>query len=212
MSKPTGSPQKITMTVKRASNNQTLAIYSIPSWIPASQTQPSTETDVDNGTASFPAACKVPAKYGTTGTQLVQTIQRADPALGNLETVTTTTWVAGSVGPVCVQLSDAIKTFYDYTLQNGFIVFVSGNALPLQLTTVTETLTLQSASTSNGTVTASRARGTMSSRSASSLAPNSFAAVSFARDRFEHAVRQKLGGMRKATFNRNFMSQGVQVL
>jgi hypothetical protein len=107
---------------------------------------------------------------------------------------------------------DSVQTFYDYTLQNGFVLFVSGNGLPIQLTTVSETLTLQSATTSGGTVTNALTRGTSAVRGTSSIASSAFAPLAFARARFEHAVREKLGGMRTATFNRNFMSQGVQTL
>lgn len=212
MSAPTGSPARIIYRIFNASGTQ-LAAYNLPSWIPSSMTQPSTETDVTSVHQTFPGACSVPAKYGTSGNQIVQTINRADPALGNLETQTTTTYTAGTAGPVCILMSDSIQTFYDYTLQNGFVVYVSGNAKPVQLTSLSETLTLQSAKTSGGTITQTVARGTSSaSRSTSSIAPAAFAPAAFARARFEHAVREKLGGMRKATFNRNFMSQGVQVL
>ncbi|MBV8370394.1 MAG: hypothetical protein JO036_15915 [Candidatus Eremiobacteraeota bacterium] len=209
---PSGTPPRITYRVFNSSGTQ-LAAFNIPSWIPASMTQPSTETDADNGSQTFPAACNVPAKYGTSGNQIVQTVNRADTALGNLETLTTTTYTSGTAGPVCIQMTDSIKTFYDYTLQNGFIVFVSGNAQPLQLTSVSETLALQSAKTSGGTTTQAVARGTSSaSRGASSIAPGAFAPLAFARARFEQAVRQKLDWMRKTTFNHNFMSQGVKVL
>jgi hypothetical protein len=210
ITKPTGTPQKISVTIK--TGNTIRGSLTIPSWIPASMTQPSTETDIDNGTTTYPAACKVPAKYGTSGNQIVQTINRADPALGNLETLTTTTYLSGTVGPVCIQMVDSVETFYDYTLQNGFVLFVSGNGLPIQLTTVSETLTLQSATTSGGTVTNALTRGTSAVRGTSSIASSAFAPLAFARARFEHAVREKLGGMRTATFNRNFMSQGVQTL
>jgi hypothetical protein len=210
ITKPTGNPLKITVSIKQGNTNR--GSLTIPSWIPATMTQPSTETDVDNGTTTYPAACKAPAKYGTSGNQLVQTINRADPALGNLETLTTTTYLSGTVGPVCIQMVDSVKTFYDYTLQNGFVLFVSGNGQPIQLTTVSETLTLQSATTSGGTVTNALTRGTSAVRGTSSIASSAFAPLAFARARFEHAVREKLGGMRTATFNRNFMSQGVQTL
>ena len=195
----------ITVAV-HASSGASRGTLTIPSWIPAGTTQPSTETDVNNGSKPFPAACNVPAKYGTSGNQIVQTINRVDPALGNLETQTTTTWVVGGVGPVCIQLSDAVQTFYDYTVQNGSILFVSGNAQPIQLTTITETLTLQSATTSNGKITQSMTRGT------TAIAPSAFAPVAFARARFDHAVRERLGGERTATFSRGFMSRGVQAL
>jgi hypothetical protein len=205
MSAPSAPPNpRIIFRVFNSAGTQ-LQAFSLPSWIPATQTQPSIETDVDNGSQTYPAACSVPAKYGTSGNRIVQTINRADPALGNLETQTTTTYLAPRVGPVCIQMTDSVQTFYDFTLQNGFVVLVSGGAVPIQLTSISETLTLQSASTESGTHTTTVARGT------SAVTSSAFAPVSFARARFDHAVREKLGGMRKATFNRNFASHGVTV-
>ena len=211
MTAPSGTPKRIILRLFRA-NGQQLAAYNLPSWIPANVTQPSTETDIDNGSTTYPASCNVPSKYGTSGNQIVQTINRVDPALGNLEILTTTTYTSGTVGPVCIQMTDAIQTFYDYTLQNGFIVFPSFTGAPVQLTSLTETLTLQSAKTSGGTVTQSTARGTSSSRTTSSVAPGAFPPVAFARARFEHAVREKTNWMRRQTFDHNFLSQGVQTL
>ncbi len=211
ITKPSGSPATITMTITRGNSN--LGSLTIPSWIPSALTKVSTETDSDNGTVTYPTACNVPAKYGASGNQLVQKIERVDPALGNRENETTTTYTAPSVGPVCIQLADSVQTFYDYTLQNGFLVFVSGNAQPLQLTTIAETLTLQSATTSSGAVTSAVKRGAASAgRTTASVPPDSFAPVAFARAHFEHIVRERLGGMRKATFSKNFMSKGVKSL
>jgi hypothetical protein len=209
--KPTGTPAKITVTIFRGNTNE--GSLTIPSWIPASMTQPSTETDVDSGTVTYPTPCNVPAKYGTSGNKLVQTINRVDSAFGNLETETTTTYTAPSVGPVCVQLADSVKTFYDYTLQNGFVLYASGNGQPVQLTSASETLTLQSATTSSGAVTTSVKRGAASAgRATASIPPNALAPVAFARAHFEHVVREKLGGMRKTTFSKSFMSKGVKSL
>jgi hypothetical protein len=205
MSAPSAPPNpRIILRVFQG--NTQVAAFNLPSWIPASLTHPSQETDADNGTQPFPAACNVPAKYGSSGNQIVQTINRADTALGNLETLQTTTYTAGTAGPVCIQMSDSVQTFYDYTGQNGFVILVSGGTTPIQLTSLSETLTLQSAKTSGGTVTQSASRGT------SSITPASFAPVAFAQARFQQAVRQKLNWMRRETFNHNFMSQGVKQL
>jgi hypothetical protein len=205
---PSGAPPRIIFRVFNSAGTQ-LAAFNIPSWIPASLTQPSSETDVSTTGVAFPAGCNVPAKYGTSGNRIVQTINRADTALGNLETLSTATYTSGTAGPVCIQMSDSVQTFYDYTLQNGFSVLVSGGTTPIQLTAISETLTLQSAKTSGGVVTQSTNRTTSS---AAASTPASFAPIAFAKARFEHAVRQKLNWMRKETFNRNFMSQGVHQL
>jgi hypothetical protein len=205
MTAPTGSPAKITFRVFNSSGTN-IQSFSLTPWFPAGVTQPSTETDVNNGPTTYPASCSVPAKYGTSGNQIVQTITRVDPALGNSEVMTTTTYVAPRVGPVCIQLADTVKTFYDYTLQNGFIVLVGSGTTNVQVTSLSETLTLQSASVEGGTTTLSTTRGT------SSLSSSAFAPVSFARARFEHAVREKTNWMRTQTFNPNFLSQGVKTL
>lgn len=212
MSAPSAPPNpRIILRVFQG--NTQVAAFNLPSWIPATLTQPSQETDVDNGTQPFPAACNVPAKYGSSGNQIVQTINRADTALGNLETLQTTTYTAGTAGPVCIQMTDSVQTFYDYTGQNGFVILVSGGTVPIQLTSLSETLALQSAKTSGGTITQSVSRGTSSAaRGTSSITPSSFAPVAFAQARFQHAVRQKLNWMRRETFNHNFMSQGVKQL
>lgn len=212
MTAPSAPPNpRIILRVFNSSGTQ-IAAFNIPSWIPTTMTQPSTETDVDNGSKTYPAACNVPAKYGTAGNQIVQTINRADPALGNLEVQTTTTYMAPRVGPVCIQMTDSVQTFYDYTLQNGFSLLVSGGTVPLELTSISETLTLQSAKTESGATTTSTSRTASSAtRAAATVTSSAFAPVSFARARFEHVVREKLGGMRKATFNRNFGSHGVTV-
>ena len=204
--KPTATnPSTITFQIRRL--NGAPATRTIPSWIPAGTTQPSTETDVDNGAVPYAAACNVPAKYGTSGTQIVQTINRVDPALGNLETLTTKTWVSNGVGPVCIQMTDAVSTFYDFTGQNGnFAIFFSNNAKPIQLTTISETLTLQSAMVQNGKVAASTKRGT------SSITSSAFAPAAVARARFERTVREKLDAIHKQNLNRDLTSNGVQAL
>ncbi len=211
MTAPTGSPAKITFRVFNSAGTN-IQSFSLTPWFPAGVTQPSTETDVDNGPTTYPASCSVPAKYGTSGNQIVQTITRVDPALGNSELMTTTTYVAPRVGPVCIQLADTVKTFYDYTLQNGFIVLVGSGTTNIQTTTLNETLTLQSASVEGGTTTLSSGRSTSGARTVSSASAMNFAPVAFARARFEHAVREKTNFMRRQTFNHNFLSQGVKTL
>jgi hypothetical protein len=199
----------ITMTIYRGST--VAGSLTIPSWIPSSLTQPSVETDADTAAVTYPSGCSVPAKYGTSGNKIVQTIERVDPALGNLETETTTTYTAPSVGPVCIQMNDDVGTYYDYTLQNGYVVYVSGNAQPVQVTSMSETLTLQSATTGSGTTTSSLKRGSSTVRG-SAFTPSALAPVAFARAHFEQQVHAQLAAQRKATFNKSFLSQGVKSL
>ncbi|HTD37702.1 MAG TPA: hypothetical protein VK669_09315 [Candidatus Limnocylindrales bacterium] len=185
---PSGSSPKITMQIYR--NGTLSSTISITSWIPAGTTQPSAETDTETLGVAFPASCGVPSKYGTSGNQTVQTIKRVDAPLGDAETETTTTYVAPGVGPVCVQMTDATNTYYDYTRQNGNFGVYYSNAQPVQTTSISETLTLQSASTQGGTSTKSALR------SSSSFAPSALAPVVLVRARFERVVRDRLAALR----------------
>jgi hypothetical protein len=214
LTKPTGTPPTITVTLFAETNNGLVneGSLTILSWIPTTLTQPSVETDTDNAGVSFPTACQVPAKYGTTGHQLVATINRVDAALGNAEVQTTTTYTAPSVGPVCIQIADTVNTFYDYTGQNNDnAIFVGELGHPVEITTLAETLTLQSATTSGGTVTSSAKRSTASS-AAAPMRPTAFAPVAFARARFDHLVHEQLKAIRKSTFNKMALPKGVKSL
>ncbi len=68
MTAPSGTPKTIMVRVFNSAGTHIAAI-STPSWIPASMTQPSTETDTDNGSQPFPAACTVPASTGPAATR-----------------------------------------------------------------------------------------------------------------------------------------------
>ena len=130
--------------------NPTIAptIVTIPAWYAAGQ-KLYTETDTDGGSPPFPRDCSVPAKIGSQGEKLVQTISRLDTILGFAETQTTTSYVVPNFGPACIVMNDVTKDYYDYqgdTLpgQNttGFFAYYSA---PYHTTTIDETLTLQSA-------------------------------------------------------------------
>jgi hypothetical protein len=211
MTAPAGTPAMITIALFAATPTglQSDGSATVRSWIPAGLTQLSTETDVDTASVAYPAACQVPAKYGTSGHQLVATIRRVDPALGNSEVETATTYTAPAVGPVCIVLADQVTTFYDYTGQNGSVITVGALGHPVQITATMETLTLQSATTSGGTIASSVKRGTASVSQA--FAPAAFAPVAFARARFEHAVRERVNAMRKTPTNKTSL-KGVKVL
>jgi hypothetical protein len=214
LTKPTGTPPTITVTLFSATSGGLVndGSVTILSWIPTTLTQPSVETDTDNAGVAYPAACQVPAKYGTSGHQLVATINRVDPALGNAEVQTTTTYTAPSVGPVCIQIADTVNTFYDYTGQNNDdAIFVGDLGHPVEITTLAETLTLQSATTSGGAVTSSTLRNSASS-TAAPLKPTAFAPVAFARARFDHLVHEQLKAIRKSTFNKSALPKGVKSL
>lgn len=107
------------------------------------------ELDRDNGAVPIPASCKVPSSpYGTQANEIEQRWVRTDTALGTLESFDQLTFVVPTFGVVCVQLSDRVLTYYDYTGQSNGAptgVSYSGGNLPLQTTTLATTLGLTSA-------------------------------------------------------------------
>jgi hypothetical protein len=118
----------------------TTSTTAIPNWMPASVPGSlASETDIDNGPASLPSACAVPASLAGTPNEIVQTKLAVDPLNGELETTTTTTYDTANVGPICVIVNDVQTDYYDFSGQNG-VGYFSGT--PQQTTTVNETLYL----------------------------------------------------------------------
>ena len=184
---PSGNPKTITLTTTNENQNPAVVrMYTMLSWIPTTLAHPSVETDTDGGVVAYPGSCSVPAKYGTSGNKIVQSINRADTALGNLETETITTYVNQLYGPVCIVMADNVQTYYDYTLQDGPYSIWVNYASPAEATTLSETLTLSSATTSAGTL------GLKRKTTASSALRTSYLPLAFARSRFERTVREHL--------------------
>lgn len=120
-------------------------------WYPGTPPQPpvlASETYVDTGSQPIPAACNVSAALATSGNALVQTISKTDTIFGEIESLTTTSYVAAA-GVVCTQLVDSVTQYYDYSGQT--FRTLATFSTPLQITTVTETLGL-TAETLLGTV------------------------------------------------------------
>jgi hypothetical protein len=120
-------------------------VYTAPAWYgTGTPVLYSQSTTVKTGIA-YPASCSVPATYGTSGNELVQTTTRLDTVLGYTDTQTQTTYTNTQYGPVCVVLSDVQNDYYDYQDDfadaNGFHFHFPGTAL--STATVSETLTLQ---------------------------------------------------------------------
>lgn len=105
-----------------------------------------TETDKNLGSATIPSSCAVPSAFGTTAMQLEQQVNSLDTALGSTETRKTDTYVVTGFGPVCVQVSDVTNAYYDFQNDTGYKWYY--NSTPMQTSTVSETLTLQSSGTS----------------------------------------------------------------
>jgi hypothetical protein len=125
----------------------TVTTTSIPNWIPTGflGTALATETDVDNGAATVPPACALPASFGTMANQLVQTKNRLDPMFGETEVETVTTYDMQTIGPVCTQINDVTTDYYDFSSQSVETKeTVNFEGTPQQITTIAETLALQS--------------------------------------------------------------------
>lgn len=121
-------------------------VYTSAMWYGTTPTLYSQSTKVATGIA-YPQSCAVPASYGTSGNTLTQTTVRTDTILGYTDNQTQTTYTNPQYGPVCVTLSDVQQDYYDYqddfATATGFHLHFPGTAL--STTTVTQTLTLQSA-------------------------------------------------------------------
>jgi hypothetical protein len=144
------------------------------------------ETDTMQTGVSFPGSCSVPAKFGTSGNQLVQAIDRIDPVLGYTELETITTYLQPGVGPACVVLSDNQTYYYDYNDDDGTItgyanVFGTGGVKSTQV--ISETVTLQD---TNAIVPTSSGRD-----SAQALSGPSAAAVAYVRARFDAVIQHQ---------------------
>jgi hypothetical protein len=157
----------------------------IPTWygnVPALYN----ETDLDQGTQTIPAACNLASSLPKQGTALAQTIARTDTVLGYTEQETTTTYVAPGYGVLCTVATDKQTTYYDF---NGDQASVFTATPPFQITTVSETLALQSSSVIAGTMTSSSSSRTSSAARSTSAALPAFNVAPALHANFERAVR-----------------------
>jgi hypothetical protein len=125
----------------------TVTTTSIPNWIPTGflGTALATESDIDNGPKTVPASCNLPASFGTSANQIVQTKNRLDPTFGETETETLTTYDMQTIGPVCTVINDITTDYYDFSSQSVETKEnVNFEGTPQQVTTIAETLALQS--------------------------------------------------------------------
>ncbi len=110
------------------------------------------ESSVDNGPAALPASCGVPAALAKSANQLVQTVAGVDTIFGETETFKRTSYTVTGIGVLCTTLSDTVVEYYDYSGQSNSGVVIGGGPFPLpvfsgtpvQTSTLTETLGLQS--------------------------------------------------------------------
>jgi len=145
---PAGGNIGITVTLAAAlvgQANPLVETFTIQSWYP-SPTLLYSQTYQDNGGVAAPSSCGIPSNLARPTNQLVQTTNTVDPAFGELETNTTTTYDAQGLGVVCTVLNDVTTSFYDFTNQTqGFAFNFSPNATPFETTTLAETIGMQSA-------------------------------------------------------------------
>ncbi len=142
----------------------------------------STEFDNIAAVTAYDSRCTVPAKYGTTSSQVTQAITSIDAIYGNVERQTSTAYDVAGVGTVCSIFTDTTQTYYDYTGQEPYTLFSGQQAEPVLVSTVTEVLSITSGSVSGQPAsTDAHAR--------SSLAIGRLAIVA-GRERFRHAVQE----------------------
>lgn len=127
--------------------------------------------------APLDASCTVAGV--TTATLVTEQLSTVDVVLGQTETRTTKTYDVTGPGTVCVVLNDLIKTYYDYSEQEGpFVQKRPSSSTPYESTAVSESLSL------TGATVASSARKT-----ASASAPR-VPVIAAVRARFEAIARK----------------------
>jgi len=184
-----GSGGTITITATQGSNSQT---YTVNTWYPLPLSLYS-ETDVDDGAITLPAACNVPAQFGALGNGVEQKSTRVDTILGTIDYFDQITYVIGGYD-VCVTLNDTTYEYYDYSGQGNEaplgISFSGGNS-PLDVVTTTSTIGLTSTSVS-GASHVRNARGLESTSGRVAIARTSFLAALERRrlDRRDRALRR----------------------
>jgi hypothetical protein len=142
------------------------------------------ETDLDHGGLTIPAACNVPAQYGTLGDAVEQHFVQADAIIGTLEDFDQVTYVTGGYA-VCTTLISTTQNFYDFSGQ-GDAIFGNG-ITPLEVEVVKTTLGLSGTSVT----TAARLREASKLNARVSTARINFLARAERRrlDRMQRALR-----------------------
>jgi len=143
----------------------TQPFQTVTAWFPASP-KLYTQTNSVTASAAFPSTCNVPTAYGASGRLVTQTTSTLDPVIGFTDAQTTKTYSAANAGAVCMTMTDVTSYYYDYTNDQGYLVFPFSNT-PQQVTTTTQTLAIASG-TPYGTFTARTASAVASSSAAPS--------------------------------------------
>ncbi len=185
----------ITIGMNVPVGNEALA-FTIADWYPAAPPQLASDTYVDEGSTTLPSTCKTGSTYQTASVEeLVETKNRLDTVFGEWETDQVTQYVSSTYGLLCEVVNDDLQDYYDYSGMSGsvFAFAYTTPPSPLVVTTVTETLALQSASYA---ATSSRTRRAL-------LARPSFARagtiVAVARARQIHALNTSIRSVKRQT-------------
>jgi hypothetical protein len=159
MSAPSGSSITVSIVPTPAPSGQPSAtpfpINTPAAWFTPATTGLYSETDTQTTSVTYPAVCGVPSTFGTSGGHIATTISRIDPVIGTLDDETIDTYTSPSFGPVCQVLQDKTIGYYDYALDSAYVIvdFTGGKQ---QTTTMSETLTLQTAPLSSVFLTHAR--------------------------------------------------------
>ena len=144
-SAPAGGKVSITITMPGASPVPSPVVVTVPNWQPAGGL--ASDAYVDQGVVTIPAACGLPAKFGTSGFDVAEHRTATDPIFGTIEDVTAHAYVVQGRGVVCAVRHDSVTAYYDFSGQNG-LAFFAGT--PLQYTIIDETLGLRTESVLSG--------------------------------------------------------------
>jgi hypothetical protein len=141
------SAGNITLTILQGGVVQKSRTF--PAWF----TKPSsyiTDTFADNGSQALPSACNVPSSIATSGQQIVETYNLLDPVLGYTDKRVTTSYVVTGYGAACVTIADTMNSYYDYADDTTRIDYQSENGQPNSVSTIGETIGMQSATCAGG--------------------------------------------------------------
>jgi len=124
---PGANPSPIHRTVTPAWFTAPVALYA--------------QTLVNQGRTPLPGTCNVAPSLVHPANSLVQTTTTIDPIFGERDVQTTTTYDEPGIGIACLQLSDVVTQYYDFSGQTYRLIYTTPDGtMPVQITTTSETL------------------------------------------------------------------------
>ncbi len=104
------------------------------------------QTLVNQGRTPLPSACSVAPSLVRHANALAQTTTTIDPIFGERDVQTMTTYDEAGIGIACLQLSDVVTQYYDFSGQTTRLIYTTPDGtMPVQITTTSETLAATSA-------------------------------------------------------------------